>query len=87
MRPLARPRPPLSDEENPYWVSFSDLMSGLLIIFILAAVALIIELTQKSEKWDEVLAQVKALGYATLEVAVSEFQQMDGGLSCLSLRY
>ena len=35
-------------------------MSGLLIIFILAAVALIIELTQKSEKWDEVLAQVKA---------------------------
>jgi dimethylargininase len=34
-----------------------------------------------------VLAQVKALGYATLEVAVSEFQKMDGGLSCLSLRY
>jgi len=30
---------------------------------------------------------VKALGYATLEVAVSEFQKMDGGLSCLSLRY
>lgn len=60
MRPLARPRPSLADEENPYWVSFSDLMSGLLIIFILAAVALIIELTQKSEKWDEVLAQVKA---------------------------
>jgi dimethylargininase len=35
----------------------------------------------------KVLAQVKALGYATLEVAVSEFQKMDGGLSCLSLRY
>ena len=60
MRSLARPRSPLVDEENPYWVSFSDLMSGLLIIFILAAVALIIELTEKSEKWDEVLAQVKA---------------------------
>ena len=60
MRSLARPRSPLSDDENPYWVSFSDLMSGLLIIFILASVALIIELTQKSEKWDEVLAQVKA---------------------------
>ena len=34
------------DEENPYWVSFSDLMSALLVIFILAVVALIIELTQ-----------------------------------------
>lgn len=60
MRSLGRPRAPVAEEENPYWVSFSDLMSGLLIIFILAAVALIIELTQKSEKWDEVLAQVKA---------------------------
>jgi flagellar motor protein MotB len=38
------------DEENPYWMSFSDLMSALLVIFILATVALIIELTQKSEK-------------------------------------
>mgnify|MGYP003667330882 FL=1 len=37
------------DEENPYWMSFSDLMSGLLVIFILAAVALIIELTQKTK--------------------------------------
>jgi len=34
------------DEENPYWLSFSDLMSALLVVFILAAVALIIELTQ-----------------------------------------
>lgn len=60
MRVLGRPRSAIAEDENPYWVSFSDLMSGLLIIFILAAVALIIELTQKSEKWDEVLAQVKA---------------------------
>ena len=60
MRGLAKTRSPIADEENPYWVSFSDLMSGLLIIFILAAVALIIELTEKSEKWDEVLEQVKA---------------------------
>lgn len=36
------------DEDNPYWVSFSDLMSGLLVIFILASVALIIELTQRT---------------------------------------
>lgn len=34
------------DEENPYWISFSDIMSGLLILFILASMALIIELMQ-----------------------------------------
>lgn len=55
---LSRRSSPSPDEENPYWVSFSDLMSGLLIIFILAAVALIIELTQKSLEWDAVLAAV-----------------------------
>ena len=29
-----------TDSENPYWVSFSDLMAGLLVIFILALVFL-----------------------------------------------
>ncbi|WP_334014879.1 OmpA/MotB family protein [Alteromonas sp. S167] len=47
------------DEENPYWMSFSDLMSGLLVIFILAAVALIIELTQKSQKIDASIEELK----------------------------
>jgi flagellar motor protein MotB len=56
---LTRPRPSQPDEENPYWMSFSDLMSGLLIIFILAAIALILELTQKNAQWDDVIAQVK----------------------------
>jgi len=58
MAHLSRRQSASPDEENPYWVSFSDLMSGLLIIFILAAVALIIELTQKSMEWDAVLAAV-----------------------------
>ncbi|NVK41172.1 MAG: OmpA family protein [Oceanospirillaceae bacterium] len=34
------------DEENPYWMSFSDVMSALLIIFILASVVLIIQLME-----------------------------------------
>jgi flagellar motor protein MotB len=46
------------DEENPYWVSFSDIMAGLLVIFVLAAVALILELTQKSEEWDQAIKQI-----------------------------
>ncbi|RBP52984.1 OmpA/MotB family protein [Arenicella xantha] len=33
-----------NEEENPYWVSFSDIMAGLLVLFILAALALILEL-------------------------------------------
>lgn len=47
------------DEENPYWMSFSDLMSGLLVIFILAAVSLIIVLSQKSEQIDASVEELK----------------------------
>jgi len=46
------------DEENPYWISFSDIMAGLLVIFVLAAVALIIELTQKREEWDDAIQEI-----------------------------
>jgi len=37
------------DEDNPYWMSFSDVMSALLIIFILAAVILIVQLMELEE--------------------------------------
>jgi outer membrane protein OmpA-like peptidoglycan-associated protein len=43
------------DEENPYWISFADIMAGLLVIFVLAAVALMIELSLKSEEWDQAI--------------------------------
>lgn len=35
------------DEENPYWISFSDIMAGLLVIFILASVVFIIQLQKR----------------------------------------
>ena len=38
-----------SEDENPYWMSFSDIMASLLVIFILAAVALILALSEKSD--------------------------------------
>lgn len=56
------------DEENPYWMSFADLMSGLLVIFILAAVALIIELTQKSESIDASIEELKAAEQARRDI-------------------
>jgi flagellar motor protein MotB len=53
------------DEENPYWVSFSDIMAGLLIIFILASIVFIIqimeiqkELEDKSKRWDEQIEEI-----------------------------
>jgi hypothetical protein len=47
------------DEENPYWISFSDLMSALLVIFILAVLALIIELTQRTQDIDAGIEELK----------------------------
>ena len=38
------------DDENPYWMSFSDIMSVLLIIFILASVVLIVQLMEIREQ-------------------------------------
>lgn len=47
---LSRRKNTSVDEENPYWMSFSDIMSGLLIIFILASVALIVQLMEVQEQ-------------------------------------
>lgn len=44
--PLASRRRRSPDEDNPYWISFSDVMSALLIIFILASLVLILELME-----------------------------------------
>ena len=75
------------DEVNPYWISFSDIMAGLLVIFILAALLLILQLTQQREKIDlaileiekanqvrsELLAEIKeALDREGIEVHISE---------------
>lgn len=58
MRVLSRRSQPQVDEENPYWISFSDIMAGLLVIFMLAAVVFIMELIQKSERWDEAIEEI-----------------------------
>jgi len=56
------------DEENPYWISFSDIMAGLLVIFIMASLALILELIQVQEKLEqtqtEVLEAIKEIAKA-----------------------
>lgn len=47
------------DEENPYWMSFSDIMSALLVIFILASVILILQLMEKESELDRRQDQFK----------------------------
>ena len=37
--------------------------------------------------YDRLSARLSALGYNVLELEMSEFRKMDGGLSCLSLRF
>lgn len=75
------------DEENPYWVSFSDIMAGLLVIFILASMALVLQLQDKNEQVTKAIKEyqksdqirrtiideiVSDLKEANIEVTVSE---------------
>lgn len=55
----AKPAPALpGEEENPYLLSFSDLLAGLLAIFILALVALMIHFQQQAELAHDTREQV-----------------------------
>lgn len=52
---------PSPEDENPYFLSFSDMMSGLLAIFILASIALIIELTQIKNQLNQEITEVERI--------------------------
>jgi flagellar motor protein MotB len=62
------------DEENPYWISFSDIMAGLLVIFIMASLALILELIQVQEKLKQTQVDVME---AIKEIAKAEQVRRD----------
>lgn len=44
------------DEENPYWMSFSDMMSALLMVFILASIILILQLIERQKEFESHVA-------------------------------
>lgn len=56
------------DEENPYWISFSDIMSGLLILFILVSMTLILELIAKREEVDRKIEQIEQIEQALEQI-------------------
>lgn len=66
---LTNRKGPQPDIENPYWLSFSDIMAGLLAIFILTLVTLMIQLYQQIAVQKDVKRQV--------EKALSELVQID----------
>ncbi len=56
------------DEENPYWISFSDIMAGLLVIFILASVALIIKLASMQEEAEKAIKEIQQVNQLRAEM-------------------
>ncbi len=63
-----------TDEENPYWISFSDIMSGLLVVFVLASLALILELTKTRFEVKDVVRKLAKAEQIRREI-VREIQQ------------
>ncbi len=47
------------EEENPYWMSFSDIMAGILIIFIIVCAVLVYKLAQTRESFTETEERVR----------------------------
>lgn len=80
-----RERPSQPDQENPYWVSFSDIMAGLLVIFILSLVALMIRLHNQTvssrtlqediEKALEDIAQIEEIRRSILEEVKADLEE------------
>lgn len=71
-----------SDDENPYWISFSDIMAGLLVIFILASVMLIMELSQRKELIDRAIEDIQK----TNEMRKAMLQEIVDALSALGIQ-
>ena len=65
-RLFSRKRAPV-EEENPYWISFSDIMSGLLIVFVLASLALMLELRDRVDKVTSETAKAEQVRHDILQ--------------------
>ncbi len=66
------------EDEDPYWKSFVDIMSALLVLFILASVVLILQLMEKSAQFDEKVSQLQKAEEVRRDIlneAVEKLQQ------------
>ncbi|WP_062460795.1 OmpA/MotB family protein [Demequina soli] len=87
MRFTRRRRRHSVEDENSYWVSFTDIMSSLLILFILAAVALMVQLMSKQDALGTALAavdtqiQAQQAQQAAMDEQQSQFDAQIGTIS------
>jgi flagellar motor protein MotB len=58
----------VNEPDNPYWMSFSDIMAGLLVIFILACVTLLLRLTQMEDKVSQNIEELKQSSKARSDI-------------------
>jgi flagellar motor protein MotB len=76
IRVFEKRHPRSSDEDNPYWISFSDIMAGLLVIFILACVLLIIKLSTMEERVNEAIKEIQNANQIRATMLVEIFEQL-----------
>ncbi len=60
--------------DNPYWMSFSDMMSGMLIIFILVCIALLLKLSQMKEDVSKSIEELNKANMVRVEI-LNEIQK------------
>lgn len=58
----------VSDESNPYWISFADIMAGILVIFILAVVLLILQLKEREEQVDKAIDEIRTINELRIQI-------------------
>ncbi|MBM9520103.1 OmpA family protein [Desulforhopalus vacuolatus] len=66
--PPPRYRGTADEADNPYWMSFSDIMAGLLVIFILVCATLLLRLTQMENKVSQNINELKQASRARSEI-------------------
>jgi flagellar motor protein MotB len=62
--------------DNPYWMSFSDIMAGLLVIFILACATLLLRLAQMEDKVSQNIEELKQASKARSDILTEIVQEL-----------
>ena len=73
MGPRKRPHKPHRDEaEKPFWISFSDLMTALMVLFLVAMAVALMSLTQGLRQTEE----VRSVRESAVSACLNEVRQL-----------
>lgn len=73
-------RPASAEEDNPFLLSFSDLMASLLAIFILALIVFMIQLSRKKDELEREKEKIK-VSLAELVGSLEDLQQTQDAIA------